>query len=538
MSSDSSSRFASPETEPPITIPSLNSQAAAVRTLIDHTAKLMKAEKLLVTLSDPIRSELIAVDCSLGFAPEQLRDFRSPLSGGITGAVYATGEPAVVSSDTLSLQDLGGLRTLGVRNALIMPILYPERTLRGDVIEHRVGVIHAINRSEGDFSKTDERILSVLGTQVSQLIAYTELYPLALHAVRQYRDIFQSMNIGFMAVNAQGVVFHANDLIRRLKISARAIGRSYHEVLKESPKFVSDIIYKVFRSKESEGTEAPWPITNEDGTQETHVYRLQVDPVFNQSLDAKVEFGGVVLLLMDVTSAKDDGAEDEYVSDVSHEFRTPLTSIQGYAQTLIEGYESEEPYDKDMSEEFLRYILYNSRHMLRLVEDLLASQRLSKGKTIDLRLMDFSLIDAIRSTVETQKSFSQPIFEFQVNIDPGLDRIIADQGRIEQVLSNYLSNAVKYSPDGGVIAIDARLENDQVTVSVTDHGIGIPPDALEKLYERLYRVESDLHKGIKGTGLGLYLCKILIELHGGNVNVESEYGKGSKFSFSLPLKKP
>jgi signal transduction histidine kinase len=147
--------------------------------------------------------------------------------------------------------------------------------------------------------------------------------------------------------------------------------------------------------------------------------------------------------------------------------------------------------------------------MLRLVNDILVLARLSKGMSLELTLRPYNLKESITMVVESQRSFT-PQFEFIIDFDDSITEIVADQERIEQVVANLLSNATKYSPDGGAVTVRVTRQGEMVKVEVIDQGIGIPKEALDKMFGRLFRVESEKHKGIKGTGLGLYLCKELI----------------------------
>jgi signal transduction histidine kinase/CheY-like chemotaxis protein len=251
---------------------------------------------------------------------------------------------------------------------------------------------------------------------------------------------------------------------------------------------------------------------------------LQLFPV----ADARNPGDGVGVVLRDVTLERDLArAKDELVSVVSHELRTPLASLVGFAELLL---------DRDSAEQqrrqYLTVMLQEGRRLTALINDFLDLQRMESGRQsvapvpTDLRTLLTQAVDAAGDYPE------RPI---ALTVEDNLPLALADPGRIQQVVANLLSNARKYSPAGGAVEVSARPDNGAVVVTVQDHGLGIPKDALPCLFEKFYRVDNSDRRAIKGTGLGLAVVKQLVESHGGRAWAESDGpGEGSRFAFTLP----
>ncbi len=259
---------------------------------------------------------------------------------------------------------------------------------------------------------------------------------------------------------------------------------------------------------------------------------------------------GVVAVLNDITSSKQiEKLKDEFVSVVSHELRTPLTAIKGYTQHLIRRIErrmrkaqKEEPHKAATAVEFpesydlrsLNIVQSQAEHLERLVNDLLDLSRVQWGN-LHLQYSEFHLADLLTECVQSiQISAEQHTIFLDIQLQD--TKIVADRGRIGQVIGNVLDNAVKYSPQGGQITVRlAELEGDYL-VSVIDQGIGINPEYLDHIFERFYRVRNTASRQFSGIGLGLHVSRAIVEQHGGRIWVSNNQGVGSTFSFTLPTK--
>ena len=225
--------------------------------------------------------------------------------------------------------------------------------------------------------------------------------------------------------------------------------------------------------------------------------------------------------------------KSEFLANMSHELRTPLNAIIGFSEVLSERLFGEL---NEKQAEYTDDILTSGRHLLSLINEILDLSKVEAGR-MELELTTFDLPLAIENarTFVRERATKHGI-TVDVAIDDRLGDYVGDERKIKQVLLNLLSNAVKFTPEGGRIGINTRQTDGAVEISVTDTGIGIAPEDQPKIFEEFRQVGKDYAHKSEGTGLGLTLAKKFVELHGGKIWVESEVGKGSKFTFTLPLK--
>ena len=238
---------------------------------------------------------------------------------------------------------------------------------------------------------------------------------------------------------------------------------------------------------------------------------------------------GTVLVFHDLTRLKQlENARQEFVANVSHELRTPLSLIKGYAETLLDGAKD----NPETATRFLQTIDRNAERLRLLIEDLLAISELETGR-VRLNIQTVALAQAVAEVLEDFKSRAAAKGMILVNQAPDLP-VRADPGRLEQILGNIVDNAIKYGRAGGTVSVGGRAsDTGQVEVFIQDDGPGIPPEALERVFERFYRVDKARSREQGGTGLGLAIVKHLVQSHGGRVWATSRPGCGATFYFSL-----
>jgi signal transduction histidine kinase len=223
-----------------------------------------------------------------------------------------------------------------------------------------------------------------------------------------------------------------------------------------------------------------------------------------------------------------DRLKDELVQNVSHELRTPLTFIKGYVDLLAGG---DLGQMNERQQDCLKIVAEKTNLVTRLVSDIVFLQQIENES---LQLADIDLAQMIRRVVEVTQVTARDRGTLQAVLPPDLPSVRADQDRIFQVFDNLIGNALKFGPKGGIITLQAQEIGDMVRVSVSDTGIGIPADRLERVFERFYQVDGSTTRKFGGAGLGLAIVKRIVEVHGGHIWAESQLGCGSTFLFTLP----
>ena len=225
--------------------------------------------------------------------------------------------------------------------------------------------------------------------------------------------------------------------------------------------------------------------------------------------------------------------KSEFLANMSHELRTPLNAVIGFSEVLLERMFGEV---NPKQEEYLNDILSSGKHLLSLINDILDLSKIEAGR-MELEAQAFDLPSALDNALTLiRERAARHSIGLEVHVDPAIGEVVADERKVKQVLLNLLSNAVKFTPEGGKITMSAALNGEAVAVSVADTGIGIAAGDQEAVFEEFRQVGDDYARKREGTGLGLALARRLVELHGGTLSLESELGKGSTFTFTIPVR--
>ena len=339
---------------------------------------------------------------------------------------------------------------------------------------------------------------------------------------KRLHSILSYMTDGVLATNRRGQITMINDMAKRqLGVeSDDALNQNILELLKIEDEYeLRDLI-----------TQSP----------ELMIYSQNVN---GEYISLRVRFAlirresgfisGLVAVLHDTTEQEKEERERRlFVSNVSHELRTPLTSVKSYLEALDEGALSE-----PVAPDFIRVSLDETNRMMRMVTDLLHLSRIDNATShLDVELINFTAFitfilnrfDKIRAQDEEKKYEivrDYPITSVWIEIDTD---------KMTQVIDNILNNAIKYSPDGGKITVSMKTTDDQMILSISDQGLGIPKEDLPKIFDRFYRVDKARSRAQGGTGLGLAIAKEIVKQHNGFIWAKSEYGKGSTFTIVLP----
>jgi len=438
----------------------------------------------------------------------------------VAGAIYISADLSGIEENIMSINKILTSATILALciTALLGNLL--SRTFTGPIKEV---TSKAERLAKGDFGQT---ITVKSRDEVGQL---TEMFNYLTVRLKSTLDemsreknkveaILTNMTDGIIAVNAEGVVIHANpaaykifnireeDLYNRNFDDAAEkldLGITFNDILNDSDKN-----YNILS------------INN-------LIIKISVVQIINEQNKAE----GAMLVLQDVTEQeKLDKMRKEFVANVSHELRTPLTTIRSYTETLLDGASDNKEYTLN----FLKVINSESERMTRLVKDLLQLSKLDYDK-MEWNMKSLNILNLLRDcVVKMEMAARQKNQSLSFEAIGELCEINGDKDRIEQVIINIISNAIKYTPENGSIKVTAKRLKDSVEIRIADSGIGIPKEDLPRLFERFYRVDKARSRSMGGTGLGLSIAKNIVEAHKGSIRIESEYGKGSEVIINFP----
>jgi two-component system phosphate regulon sensor histidine kinase PhoR len=334
--------------------------------------------------------------------------------------------------------------------------------------------------------------------------------------------ILESMAEGLVAVDQQGRIELMNASARRIfRLALDAVeGRHLVEVVRH-PEVMS--LFQECREC------APGVVCRRELSLQTPPLDLMMEAV---PLRVGAVASGTLMVIHDVTELRRlERVRQEFIANASHELRTPLTAIRGYVESLLEG-AVEEPA---RARPFLEVIARHAERMSRLVDDLMDLSNIETGRLqldrqpVSLRQMGEQVV-ALHRDVASKKGIS-----LQFDVPPDLPAVLADRDRLQQILINLVDNAIKFTPAGRVSLSANKVSSTRVEVTVADTGTGIPSIDLPRITERFYRVDRGRAREQGGTGLGLSIVKHLVHAHGGELNIESELGRGTRATFTLPI---
>ena len=413
---------------------------------------------------------------------------------------------------------------LGGVSSLIYFRMFAARVERLKNFLHRV--------SDGDFrplpAERPRDELADLATALNETAAWMDSTIRSLSGERNRSSaILRSMVEGVGVIDAQERLVFCNRAFSEIwnLDSAAVEGRPVIEVVRNSD--LLGLIRRALRGEEGLRTDIAMGIVQQRN------FSVTAAPV--QALEGALagdKPSGAVVVLHDVTELRRlERVRHDFVANVSHEFKTPLTAIQGFAETLLSG-ALEDPRN---NRRFLEIIRDHATRLAVLTDDLLKLARIEAGK-LEVQFGPVQLADVIERCMETSLlKANRKRITLESDVPANLPAVRGDASLLRDVLQNLLDNAVQYTPEGGLVRISAAAGPREAVVTVDDTGIGIPLADQERIFERFYRVDAARSREAGGTGLGLSIAKHIVEAHGGRLWVESEVGHGSRFSFSLSL---
>ncbi len=400
-----------------------------------------------------------------------------------------------------------------------------------EIGEETIGYIFIFRARGAAFSNNDRQVLSAFANQAAIAVHNARLYQQVSAERERLNAIIENSGDGVMIINPYRIIQTWNKaLVNLTGISAEAaIGRPCYDVLNLRTKQGISVCH----------TACPLLHPPADGRLYAEGIHDRADGLaitladhYSPQFNEEGQITQFIANVRDVTRLREaEEFKQTLLSVISHELKTPVSIIKGYAGTLAR---EDANWDKETLADGLAVIEEEADRLDRLINNLLEASRLQAGG-LKLRLNYVDLAEMARSAVENLRKTSEK-HTFAVDFPPNFPEVQGDDERLREVLTNLIGNAIKYSPEGGLIKVGGLVEdNHRVRLYVSDEGIGIPPGEQEHIFERFHRVDNRLARQRPGTGLGLYLVKAVVEAHGGRVWVESTPGHGSVFWIELPV---
>lgn len=516
-----------------------------LRRLVQKIAMILQAEKCAIMIRDKESGDLVARAPAFGMAESDLQQFRVRVEEGLTGEVFRNCNPAIfhdASSDPRAARDFRA--SLRIRNGVIVPLVVEKRD-DDNRIEDRVtiGVLSVFNkRYGGEFIEEDVRLLERLARNAASVIANAQMFQELLEEKERLVHTIESLYAGLILIGESGKVMQMNARARQIfGVPGDPVGKLYRDVLRHDRAL--EILGAMLEageqacvSEEEEGRGAEEITVPDPVTQEERIFQIHPAPVRGE--DSRLI--GTAIILNDITDIRNlERMKTEFVAIAAHELRTPMTPIKGFISMLAQ--DEFDSFTFEERKEYYQIIEQNVDRLNRLINDLLNVTRIERGVALQLFWEEVDLCQLAESVFEIQRGMtnteSHPLV---LDAQPSHIQATVGRDQIEQILQNLVSNAIKYSPEGGEVRIIMREEPETGTVliGVKDHGTGIPESAQNNLFKPYRRIHNPKTHNVKGTGVGLFLVKNLVEAHHGTIWVESKLGHGSTFWFRIPKTPP
>jgi K+-sensing histidine kinase KdpD len=457
------------------------------------------------------------------------------VSQGLAPSFLQFLEPSLAEISTQNSQTQSEMPEIGRRlNELTEAASMGQLTSVGLTLMTRqkvLGGIFIFRKYPGLFSSNDRALLASFADQAAIAVQNAQLYQQSLNETHRTKALLENAADGILILNPDLSVSSANAALSRILASDEIIiGKTHGDVIRWVNKPPS---------LELGGAIAGgWPLTpNATLYVEGDLLRfdqnlppLPVGITYASLLSPAGTLQNIIATIRDISHFREaDELKSTFISIVSHELKTPVALIKGYVSTLRR---NDARWDPNVVDESLKVIEEEADHLGELIEDLLDTSRL-QASSLSLKKNEVYLPELIERLIKRFKTQTTE-HTLVASFTPDFPTIFADEKRIEQVVSNLISNAIKYSSNG-IISIEGHQNNQNVIVCVRDDGLGISPDDLPHVFDRFYRGPGEARK-TKGAGLGLYLAKAIVEAHGGKIWVDSGIEKGARFCFSLPIR--
>lgn len=500
--------------------------------MIRTIAKEMRADEMGIYFYDEVAGawsgkSILAKDAGSGFLsmirntgiglePERLAEIRE-----ITAEVIARGLPEIVPDLASDPRYVPPSPQSKLRSGIWLPLKVKDRA---------IGALSALSMKPAFFTQEDMTVLTEVAPLVTFALRSAMLYEEIRREGSRVGAIINSMPEGLLMVDLDLKVIMSNQSLERQWKLDSPVKPGADLVREVVPKFVEKLVHPkalldFYQNCATARTEMVGPVEVElKGRRFLKIISFPVE-------QPERAHGGLVILHQDITEQRNlEELRQEFVGMLSHDLRNPLSAVIATLDLALDG--SLGPLNNDQRQ-FLNNAMNDSRRMLEMLNDFLDGY---KYEAVELKL-DRAEFDLGQMLQRAMEDFSPLASEKQITLtleEPGIHMVVADEGKLNRVVSNLLSNAIKFTPRGGRVTLRLKEYPKYTEVSVTDTGEGIPEDERDRIFEKFYQVEKRRLGRKAGTGLGLPLCKKVVEAHGGSIWVESTLGQGSRFVFTIP----
>jgi PAS domain S-box-containing protein len=490
-------------------------QDALLKRILKISADILRGQAGLIALRAEEGGWMIAASHGI---PDPLIEYLDPLLASIPD----NDDPAKFELPKIS-QILQDIAKIGFFTGVGLPLIIRSRVL---------GVIFVFRDHHAVFSNNDHALLQSFADQAAIAVNNAQLYSQTRQEITRTDALLDSVADGILILSPNHTIEKVNPAFARIHGSEieTLMGKNYEEVIEW---------HKISHGTPLKEAELNgWP-TSQQSTIYIEGDLLKPD---KSTLPIGVTYAPLLSpsgsLLNIIASARDishfraaEELKSTFISVVSHELKTPVALIKGYVGTLRR---KDAKWDAKIIEDSLEVIEDEADRLAEMIDNLLDASRMQAGG-FELNAMDFSLpllAERLSKRFQTQTN----IHTIEIDFPPDFPIVVGDEDRIAQVMYNLVSNAIKYSPKGGLICISGEAKEDEIIVSVRDEGQGIAPADIPRIFDRFYRAETAQRK-TKGAGLGLFLAQAVIEAHNGIIWVDSRYTNGARVCFSLPRPK-
>jgi len=514
-----------------------------LKRLVQRVAMILQAEKCVILIKDKDSGELTARNPAFGIVDSDVSKFRVSENHGVFAQAFTQDKAQIFhDSDSDNSADLSALlNQLNVRNGVVVPLVVEKKDDDNRVINRMtIGVLAVFNkRYGGDFLDEDVTLLERLARNAAAVIANAQMFQELVEEKEKLAHTIESMYAGLLLISSAGKVIQMNARARQIfNVQVDPIGKEYKSVIDHVK--CNEILEQMLK-----GELLPTHTTDDDEanviqeigviepeTEEERIYQIHPAPVTGED-DRLI---GTAIIMNDITEMRNlERMKTEFVAIAAHELRTPMTPIKGFISMLAQ--DEFDTFSFEERREYYAIIEQNVDRLGRLINDLLNVTRIERKVGLQFFWEETDLCALAQSVMEIQAGMTNTD-KHPLVLDASCNPLKATVGKdqMEQILQNLVSNAIKYSPEGGEVRIIMQDEPDtnNVLIGVRDQGTGIPGSAKSKLFKPYRRIHNPKTASVKGTGIGLFLVKSLVEGHHGTIWVDSEMGKGTTFWYRIP----